>query len=97
MAYDTLRDYRAALKANGQLLEVKEQVKAEPDLAAAANAASRMGDGAPGLVFNNIEGFTNATVALNTLGSWRNHAIALGMDPATGTREQVAEFIRRWE
>src|SRR5205823_2530487 len=62
-----------------------------------ANAAGRIGENAPGLLFDNLQGFTDATVALNTLGSWPNHAIAMGMDPQTPTREQVAEFIRRWD
>jgi hypothetical protein len=31
----------------GQLLKISEEVNAEPDLAAAANATGRIGDGAP--------------------------------------------------
>jgi UbiD family decarboxylase len=97
MQFDDLRSFLDALDTQGQLLRIIEQVRAEPDLAAAANAAGRIGDAAPGLLFDNLEGFTEATVALNTLGSWANHAIALGMDPTTPTREQVAEYITRWE
>lgn len=97
MIFDDLRQFLKALDENGQLLHVKEQVQAEPDLAAAANAAGRIGDKAPALYFDNIEGFTDARVALNTLGSWPNHAIAIGMDPGTSTKDQVAEFIRRWD
>ncbi|WP_413724091.1 non-oxidative hydroxyarylic acid decarboxylases subunit C [Sodalis sp. RH16] len=97
MIFDDLRQFLKALDENGQLLHVKEQVQAEPDLAAAANAAGRIGDKAPALYFDNIEGFTDARVALNTLGSWPNHAIAMGMDPGTSTKDQVAEFIRRWD
>ncbi|QDD87530.1 non-oxidative hydroxyarylic acid decarboxylases subunit C [Pseudomonas oryzihabitans] len=97
MAYDNLRDFLQALDSNGQLLRITDTVKAEPDLAAAANAAGRIGENAPALFFNNIEGFTDAQVVLNTIGSWANHAIALGMEPNTSTRDQIAEFIRRWE
>lgn len=97
MQFDDLRSFLDALDAGGQLLRISDEVQAEPDLAAAANAAGRIGDTAPGLYFDDIAGFTNAKVALNTLGSWPNHAIALGMDPATSTRAQVAEFIRRWD
>ncbi|MDI4745868.1 Rid family hydrolase, partial [Salmonella enterica subsp. enterica serovar Kentucky] len=42
-------------------------------LAAAANATGRIGDGAPALWFDNIRGFTDARVAMNTIGSWQNH------------------------
>lgn len=99
MAFDDLRSYLSALEEHGQLLRIEEQVKAEPDLAAAANATGRIGEGAPApaLWFDNIEGFTDARVALNTLGSWKNHAIAMGLPPSTGTKEQIDEFIRRWE
>ncbi|WP_413740284.1 non-oxidative hydroxyarylic acid decarboxylases subunit C [Sodalis sp. RH14] len=97
MIFDDLRQFLQALDENGQLLHVKDSVQAEPDLAAAANAAGRIGDKAPALYFDNIAGFTDAKVALNTLGSWPNHAIALGMAPGTSTKDQVAEFIRRWD
>ncbi len=43
-----------ALDDQGQLLKISEEVNAEPDLAAAANATGRIGDGAPALWFDNI-------------------------------------------
>lgn len=97
MAFDDLRSYLDELERQGQLLRIREQVKAEPDIAAAANAAGRIGEGAPALWFDNIEGFTHAKVAMNTMGSWTNHAIAMGLPANTPVKEQVAEFIRRWE
>ncbi|WP_432562376.1 non-oxidative hydroxyarylic acid decarboxylases subunit C [Kineococcus sp. SYSU DK003] len=97
MAHDDLRSFLDALEAKGQLLRVTERVKPEPDLAAAANATGRIGDQAPALWFDDVEGFTEARIALNTLGSWPNHAIAMGLEPTTTTKDQVAEFIRRWE
>ncbi|CAM01394.1 UbiD family decarboxylase [Saccharopolyspora erythraea NRRL 2338] len=97
MAYDDLRSFLAALDEQGQLLHVAEQVMPEPDLGASANAASRLGSGAPALYFDDIAGFTSARVALNVHGSWANHAVAMGMPATTSTREQVEEFVRRWE
>ncbi len=45
---------------SGQLLKISEEVNAEPDLAAAANATGRIGrDGAPALWFDNIHGFND--------------------------------------
>lgn len=78
MAFDDLRSFLQALDDQGQLLKISEEVNAEPDLAAAANATGRIGDGAPALWFDNIRGFTDARVAMNTIGSWQNHAISLG-------------------
>jgi 4-hydroxybenzoate decarboxylase len=97
MAYDDLRGFLAALENEGQLLRVSDEVMPEPDIAAAANAAPRLGDHAPALYFDNVRGFTDARIALNVHGSWANHALALGLPKETGTREQVEEFIRRWD
>ncbi|MGJ5756040.1 UbiD family decarboxylase [Streptomyces puniciscabiei] len=97
MPYDDLRGFLDALDKEGQLLRVAEQVLPEPDIAAAANAAPRLGDAAPALFFDNVKGFTNARIAMNVHGSWANHALALGLPKETGAKEQVAEFARRWE
>jgi 4-hydroxybenzoate decarboxylase len=97
MAYDDLRSYLETLDKEGQLLRIVEEVAPEPDLGAAANAVSRLGDTAPGLYFDNVTGFTDARIALNLHGSWTNHALAMGLPPSTGVKEQVQEFIRRWD
>ncbi|MFI1069340.1 non-oxidative hydroxyarylic acid decarboxylases subunit C [Streptomyces puniciscabiei] len=97
MPYDDLRGFLDTLDKEGQLLRVAEQVLPEPDIAAAANAAPRLGDAAPALFFDNVKGFTNARIAMNVHGSWANHALALGLPKETGAKEQVAEFARRWE
>lgn len=95
MPHDDLRQFLTALDTAGQLLHVEEQVKAEPDLGAASAGAARMGDAAPALYFNNVEGFTNARIVTNAHGSWANHAVALDLPPQTPVREQVEEFARR--
>ncbi|EFC6322155.1 UbiD family decarboxylase [Escherichia coli] len=97
MAFDDLRSFLQALDDHGQLLKISEEVNAEPDLAAAANATGRIGDGAPALWFDNIRGFTDARVTMNTIGSWQNHAISLGLPPNTPVKKQIDEFIRRWD
>lgn len=97
MPHDDLRSHLAELERHGQLLRITDEVAAEPDLAAAANAAPRLGDNAPALYFDNIAGFTDAKIALNVHGSWANHALALGLPPTTGPREQIEVFGRRWQ
>ncbi|HDG0629576.1 TPA: UbiD family decarboxylase [Serratia marcescens] len=97
LVFDDLRSYLSALEKHGQLLRINEEVKAEPDLAAAANATGRIGDGAPALWFNNIEGFNEANVVMNTIGSWENHAISLGLPPSTPVNKQIETFIQRWD
>jgi UbiD family decarboxylase len=97
MAYDDPRSFLDTLDKEGQLLRITDEVLPEPDLAAAANAAGRIGDGAPALYFDNVKGFTDARIAMNVHGSWRNHALALNLPPATSVRNQVEEFARRWD
>jgi len=91
MAFDDLRSFLQALDEQGQLLKIEEEVNAEPDLAAAANATGRIGDGAPALWFDNIRGFTDARVVMNTIGSWQNHAFdgAAGEYPGEKTDRRV--------
>jgi UbiD family decarboxylase len=97
MAHDDLRSFLETLDEEGQLLHIAEEVNPEPDIAAAANAAPRLGDAAPALYFDHVKGFTDARIAMNVHGSWANHALALDLPKGTGTKEQVEEFIRRWE
>jgi UbiD family decarboxylase len=97
MPYDDLRSFLTVLGEQGQLLHVTDEVLPEPDVAAAANAVSRLGEAAPALYFDNVNGFTDARIAMNVHGSWANHALALDLPKETGAEEQVREFIQRWE
>ncbi|AGE62213.1 phenolic acid decarboxylase BsdC [Bacillus subtilis] len=97
MAYQDFREFLAALEKEGQLLTVNEEVKPEPDLGAAARAASNLGDKSPALLFNNIYGYHNARIAMNVIGSWPNHAMMLGMPKDTPVKEQFFEFAKRYD
>jgi vanillate/4-hydroxybenzoate decarboxylase subunit C len=96
-AYQDFREFLSVLEQEQQLLRITEQVKFEPDLAAAACALARMGGPSPAIVFDNIAGCTNAQVAMNVHGSWPNHALALGMNKDAPLREQFFEFVRRFK
>src|SRR3981189_1589060 len=96
MAYDDLREFLKALDGQGQLLRITDEVMPEPDIAAAPDAAARLGENAPALYFDNVKGFTDARIAMNVHGSWANHALALGLPKDTGVKAQVDEFIARW-
>ncbi|GFM15421.1 phenolic acid decarboxylase BsdC [Bacillus sp. FW1] len=97
MAYQDFREFLAALEKEGQLLTVNEEVKPEPDLGAAARAASNLGDKSPALLFDNIYGYHNARIAMNVIGSWPNHAMMLGMPKDTPVKEQFLEFAKRYD
>ena len=95
--YQDFREFVAALEIEGQLLRINEQVKFEPDLAAAACALGQIGEAVPAIMFNNIAGCPDAQVIMNAHGSWPNHAIALGMDKDASLKEQFFEFVRRFK
>jgi UbiD family decarboxylase len=97
MAYHDLRSYLDLLVSEGQLLRLTDPVLPEPDIGAAACAVNKLGATAPALLFENIKGYTNATVVMNVHGSWCNHALMLGMPKNTPLKEQFHEFVRRYE
>jgi vanillate/4-hydroxybenzoate decarboxylase subunit C len=96
-AYQDLREFLSALEREQHLIRITEQVKFEPELAAAGCALARMGESSPAILFNNIAGCTDAQVAMNVHGSWPNHALALGMDKDASRRDQFFEFVRRFK
>lgn len=97
MAYKDFRDFLHTLEKEGQLLTISDEVKPEPDLAAANRALNNLGDKTPALFFNNIYGYTDARIAMNVMGSWPNHALMMGMPKNTPLKEQFFEFARRYE
>jgi vanillate/4-hydroxybenzoate decarboxylase subunit C len=97
-SYDDLRSFLAALDDNGQLIRISEAVKLEPDLGAAGRAVSNLdGNTAPALLFDNIDGFQDAKVALNVHGSWANHALMLGLPANAPVKQQFFELADRWQ
>lgn len=96
MAYQDLRDFLQTLEREGQLLVIDREVMPEPDLGSAGRAISNLGEQTPALLFNRINGYREARVALNVIGSWPNHALMMGLDKNTPVKEQFFEFATRW-
>lgn len=44
MAYQDLREFLSALEQEGQLLNIEEEVKPEPDIGAAGRAVANLGE-----------------------------------------------------
>jgi UbiD family decarboxylase len=93
--FDSLRAFLTRLEAEGQLVRIKEKVKPEPDIRAAACAAAKMAGG-PALLFERIEGYGDRQVAMNVHGSFLNHAIMLDLPKETGLKAQFRELVRRF-
>ncbi len=93
--YHDLRSFLKKLEEEGQLVRVHEEVMPEPDIAAAGRAAANIKNG-PAVFFEKIRGYKYSVVT-NVHGSWANHALMLGMDKHTPTKEQFYELNRRWD
>jgi UbiD family decarboxylase len=94
---DDLRGFLDLLRAQGQLLDITERVRPEPDLGAAGRAVSNLdGSVAPALLFHDIHGYDSASVALNVHGSWANHALMLGLPKNTSIKDQFLTLRERW-
>jgi vanillate/4-hydroxybenzoate decarboxylase subunit C len=96
-AYQDFRDFLTVLEQQKQLLRIRDTINLEPDLAAAASAATRLGENtSPALYFDKIAGYTNTRIVVNVHGSWANHGLALGLDKDTPLKQQFFEFVRRY-
>jgi|LAHU01.1.fsa_nt_gb UbiD family decarboxylase len=96
MPYRSLRDFIARLETEGQLVRIKETVRPEPDIRAAACAAAKMVSG-PALLFERIEGYGDKQVAMNVHGSSQNHALMLDLPKDTSLKAQFHELVRRFD
>jgi UbiD family decarboxylase len=83
-------------EAEGQLVRIKEKVRPEPDIRAAACAAARL-PGGPVLLFEHIQGYGDKQVAMNVHGSWQNHALMLGLPKGASLKTQFYEVSKRWD
>lgn len=84
MALDTLGEFIEALESAGELVRVREPVKAQLELCEVADRAMKMAGGGPALLFENVVLDTGARseypVAINLFGSMRRMQIALGVE-----------------
>ena len=91
----SLREFLQVLEEEEMLLRVTEEVSPEPDIGAAGRAAANSA-WKPAVYFEKIKGYTTPVVT-NVHGSWKSHALMLGMDKDTPVKEQFFELNRRWD
>ena len=90
MAFRDLRSFLAALKARGELKEIRAPVSA--DLEAAENADRAVKSGGPALLFTNVEG-TDVPLAMNLFGTMERMCFALGVKRLDDIAVRVREVI----
>ena len=95
--YQDFREFISVLEAQSQLLRIKDEVKFEPDLAAAACALGQIGGGVPADHVRKHLWQPGRAGGHERHGSWPNHALVLGMDKDAPLKEQFFEFVRRFQ
>lgn len=96
MAHADLRSFLEKLEREGQLIRIKEEVLPEPDISAAAYAASKI-TGGPAVLFEKIVGYEKKNVTMNIHGSWENYALMLDLPKKTSVKELSNEIEARME
>jgi 4-hydroxy-3-polyprenylbenzoate decarboxylase len=84
------------------LKRVREEVDPVLEMAEIADRTSKSGykrgaksaPGGPALLFENVKGYPGARVLMNQFGSERRMKLALGLDPNSGSLDDIAARIR---
>ncbi|MEX2325192.1 MAG: menaquinone biosynthesis decarboxylase, partial [Gemmatimonadaceae bacterium] len=87
MALDTLGEFINAVESAGELVRVREPVRAKLELCEIADRAMKMPGGGPALLFENVlldnGAVSEYPVAINLFGSMRRMQLALGVESST--------------
>ena len=92
MAFDSFRDWLAALEKAGELLRIREPVATELEITEFADRQMKSSGGGKALLFEHptINGQRSPfPVAINTMGSWKRMALSLG---AASVEDVAAEL-----
>jgi len=97
MALDTLGEFIDAIEAAGDLVRVREPVKARLELCEIADRAMKKPGGGPALLFENVALDTGARsefpVAINLFGSMKRMQIALGVEGLDEIGGRISELL----
>ncbi|MDQ3516448.1 MAG: UbiD family decarboxylase, partial [Gemmatimonadota bacterium] len=97
MALDTLGEFIDAVEAAGDLVRVREPVKARLELCEIADRAMKKPGGGPALLFENVVLDSGARsefpVAINLFGSMKRMQIALGVEGLDEIGGRISELL----
>ncbi|MBA3580160.1 MAG: menaquinone biosynthesis decarboxylase [Gemmatimonadaceae bacterium] len=97
MALDTLGEFIDAIEAAGDLVRVREPVKARLELCEIADRAMKKPGGGPALLFENVVLDSGARsefpVAINLFGSMKRMQIALGVEGLDEIGGRISELL----
>jgi 4-hydroxy-3-polyprenylbenzoate decarboxylase len=99
MAFKDVRVFIKRLEEEGELIRVREPMRDGLEISAFMwELWDRMGEKAPAVIFENVEGY-NMPVATGLLSSYRRYALALGMSnwKTAGYKEVKDRLVAVWE
>ena len=99
MAYESLREWIAALQKAGELKRITAEVSPILEMAEIADRASKLGKGTdraggPALLFENVIGYKGAQVLMNQFGSERRMRLALEVDSLDDIARRIETLLR---
>ncbi|MDP2645434.1 MAG: UbiD family decarboxylase [Desulfobacterales bacterium] len=93
MAFNSIREFIAALDKSGDIVRVKEQVDWELEIGAINRRAYEMQG--PAVLFENIKDYPGQRIIGGSLGTYRRLAISLDLDPDTPVSAIHHEYEKR--
>jgi 4-hydroxy-3-polyprenylbenzoate decarboxylase len=98
MAFQDLESFIAALREAGELLEFREPVSVEQEIACAADRVSKLPGGGPALLFHRPTGPDGreyrAPVLINALGSEKRLSMVCGVPDFDGLTERLSGLLQ---
>ena len=91
MAYASLEAFVKALNRAGELKRIKTTVSPDLEISEITDRVSKAGG--PALLFENVEG-SQMPLLINTYGSYRRMAMALGVDDLTQIASEIEGMIK---
>jgi 4-hydroxy-3-polyprenylbenzoate decarboxylase len=96
MAFESFREFLAALEQAGELIRVTEPVATELEITELADRQMKAPGGGKALLIERptVNGVVSPfPVAINTMGSWRRMAIALGVESIDAAAAQLGALV----
>ncbi|MCC6574988.1 MAG: menaquinone biosynthesis decarboxylase [Planctomycetes bacterium] len=92
--YADQKSFIAALRSAGELVEIREPVSTDLEIACAAHVVSRLPGGGPALLFSNVTGH-KVPVLINALGSEKRLSMVCGVRDFEGLRTRLQGLLEQ--
>jgi len=93
LAYADLREWIAALDRAGELRRVKAEVDPILEITEITDRVSKSPGGGRALLFENVKGYSGASVLINQFGSARRMNLALGVESLDEVAQRIHQFL----